>query len=245
MFISRLGKKEKKEIKSIFFDLDDTLIDHKKAQNKAIMDMWSHFPAVQHLADPKVFAQAYAGVNDDLWKKYRDGDVDKLKLKQLRMELTFGKVGVTLDDWREADQVYMDYYKRYWEWMDDARESVVALSEHYDIGIMTNGFTEIQEEKFRFFSLHRYAKHLIISEEAGYLKPDSRIFEYSAGKAGYESREMLYIGDSYTSDILGGSESGWKTAWYCPEEHTDPARAEADIQFSHFSELTDYLTTPN
>ncbi len=228
------------EVSFIFFDLDDTLIDHKKAQKRALMDLWSHFPQLQ-MVSPEAFAAAYAEVNNRLWEAYRNNDVDQYTLKRRRLEYTFGELQVEMPDWKEADEIYMQYYQRHWEWIDDAREAFITLSKRYKVGIMTNGFTEVQKKKFEFFSLHRFSRNLIISEEVGYLKPDSRIFEYSAEQVNYPAEQLLYVGDSYSSDILGGKQSGWKTAWYVPQGPGPEADA-ADFSFRHFSQLTEALS---
>ncbi|MDG5767301.1 YjjG family noncanonical pyrimidine nucleotidase [Balneolales bacterium ANBcel1] len=224
----------------IYFDLDDTLIDHKMAQNRGLEDLWADYPELQEI-DPKKFTSVFAEVNNQLWSDYRKNRIDQSTLKRLRFEKTFQEIGVKKPNWREVDARYMEYYSRHWEWIADAREAFISLSGQFPIGVMTNGFTAVQQKKFEFFSLHRYTRHLIISEEAGFLKPDPRIFEFSAKKAGVEPSRLLYVGDSYSSDILGGSQSGWMTAWYNPDGEV-PGNCAADTTFRQFSQLIDLLT---
>ena len=227
----------------IYFDLDDTLIDHKTAQERAMVDIWTFYPELQAVVEPGQLTSVYAGVNNRLWTAYRNGEIDQSTLKRHRIEDTFRELQVEMPDWREIDGVYMECYQRHWEWIADARTAFLALTKSYPVGVMTNGFTDTQQKKFEYFSLHRYSKHLIISEQAGYLKPDPRIFEFSAKKAGYEPGQLLYVGDSYPSDIVGGSASGWRTAWY-HQNGPVPDDNLADFTFRHFSQLVEVLT-PN
>ncbi len=226
-------------VRFIYFDLDDTLIDHLKAQERALVDVWTQYPELQR-TEPKVFASEFAGTNYRLWEAYRSSEVSQSELRRLRFEQTFRQIGVGTLDWREVDEIYMDCYSRHWDWIPDARDALMQVSRHFPTGIMTNGFTFVQKKKFEYFSLNRYARHLIISEEVGYLKPDPRIFAFAAEKAGFKPSELLYVGDSYSSDILGGCQCGWKTAWYL-QPGKAPERHLADLVFSGFRELLQAL----
>ncbi|MEX0681448.1 MAG: HAD family hydrolase [Balneolales bacterium] len=232
-------------VKYIYFDLDDTLINHKKAQQQALVDVWSQFPLLQQIKPEKLIT-VYGRVNDRLWEAYRNNEINRSELKYRRIKFTFEELKLELRGWQDIDTVYRDCYQRHWDWIADARQTFISLSRRYSVGIMTNGFTDTQKQKFEYLSLHRYAQHLIISEETGYLKPDPKIFEYAAKKAGYEPAELLYVGDSYLSDIVGGARSGWKTAWYLPDNKTHPlsqesGNPEADLIFHHFSQLENQL----
>ena len=46
------------------------------------------------------------------------------------------------------------------------------------------------------------------------MKPHPKIFDYSTQLVGVERSEILYVGDSFTSDVMGGKEAGWQVAWY-------------------------------
>ncbi len=230
-------------ISFIYFDLDDTLIDHKNAQDRALLDVWSQYPQMQQI-EPLEFVTEYGATNHRLWEAYRNSEVTQRELRRLRFEDTFQRLGISSVDWREIDKVYMDCYSRHWDWIPDARKAFVRISEQYPVGIMTNGFTVIQKKKFEYFSLNRYAHHLIISEEAGHLKPDTRIFNFAAEQAGCKPRELLYVGDSYSSDVTGGINSGWKTAWY-NRSGMQPELNLAHFTFSEYHRLLGVLQNTN
>lgn len=231
---------ELENITFIYFDLDDTLIDHKNAQYRALVDVWTQYEPLQKIA-PDLFVTVYSETNNRLWDAYRMQEIDKNTLRRRRFEYTLNKLQLGMLDWREVEDIYLGCYQRHWTWIDDAREGFIMLSKKYPVGVMTNGFMDTQKQKFDYFSLHRYSQHLIISEETGYLKPDPRIFEYSAKQAGREPEQLLYVGDSHASDILGGSQSGWKTAWYNRNEN-EPSSRIADLTFCKFSQLVQALT---
>jgi putative hydrolase of the HAD superfamily len=48
----------------------------------------------------------------------------------------------------------------------------------------------------------------VLSEAAGALKPDKRIFEYALGLNNATANETIMIGDSYSADIVGAQNAG-------------------------------------
>ena len=87
-------------ISFIYFDLDDTLIDHKKAQNRALVDLWTRFAGLQSV-QPEVLVSVYAQINNRLWDVYRNMGIGQNELKRMRFEQTFSELGVRDLDWRE------------------------------------------------------------------------------------------------------------------------------------------------
>ena len=68
------------------------------------------------------------------------------------------------------------------------------------------------------------------------MKPHPKIFDYSTQLVGVERSEILYVGDSFTSDVMGGKEAGWQVAWFT----NDPVDEEciiADLVFDDFRKL--------
>ena len=59
------------------------------------------------------------------------------------------------------------------------------------------------------------------------MKPDRRLFEHVRQRAGealgaeVAPADLLYVGDSFTSDVEGGVGAGWRVAWF----RGDPERA--------------------
>jgi putative hydrolase of the HAD superfamily len=86
------------------------------------------------------------------------------------------------------------------------------LRPKYRLHIITNGFREVQEGKLRISGLNRYFECIITSEEAGYMKPDIRIFEYALRCARAIPEKSLMIGDDFLVDIEGAKAAGMEQA---------------------------------
>lgn len=229
------------DYKFIYFDLDDTLLDHRGAEKAALKDLHEHFEMSSQVGLEDLI-ETYHRINSGLWIRYGKGDVDRDMLQRLRFENTLDELGLDRAKYNEVGRFYMNAYRDHWNWVTGAFEAFEQISNKFETGILTNGFAETQKEKIKRFSLSDVARHLVISEETGYLKPQPEIFEHATSLTSCEPEEILYVGDSYTSDVIGGSAFGWKVAWYTNgAEVTSEKKGDAHFTFSDFEILTDML----
>jgi putative hydrolase of the HAD superfamily len=97
--------------------------------------------------------------------------------------------------------------------MDDAIEVLVYLKTNYKIGMITNGKVIIQYGKIDKLKLRGYFDTIVVSEEAGFKKPNKAIFEIALKNLNLSSEECIYIGDHPVNDIDGADKAGMKTIW--------------------------------
>ncbi|MDU7870711.1 MAG: pyrimidine 5'-nucleotidase, partial [Pantoea sp.] len=82
------------------------------------------------------------------------------------------------------------------------------------MGIITNGFTALQQIRLERTGFRDYFSALVISEQVGVPKPAAEIFDYALKQMGNPDRQrVLMVGDTPESDILGGINAGLKTCW--------------------------------
>lgn len=223
----------------IYFDIDDTLLDHLSAQRSALESVHAEFPCLNNVS-LQDFQQAYKKVNTVLWHRYSLGEIDRLFLEKHRFTDTFDVLDISCVPYKDIVEFYMNDYRNHWSWMTGAKEALNRISESYEVGFITNGFSETQKLKVTDFELERFSDKVIISEDVGYLKPSPEIFYYAEKAAGKPGERILYVGDSYTSDVKGGKSVGWKVAWFTRETNGNHLR-DADFVFDEFEKLTDYL----
>jgi HAD superfamily hydrolase (TIGR01549 family) len=223
----------------IFFDLDDTLLDHRAAQRAALADLYRQFRPAFGDHDFEVVHDAYRVANRDLWRAYAHGEIVKSQLKRKRFEhlsrsCTDGSLA-----WNELSAYYLERYSAHWTPIASALDCFAAVANHFPVGIITNGFSEIQREKLgRFPAIADRLDAAIISEDAGYLKPDRRLFEIAARRAAISPASILYAGDSYESDVRGAVDAGWMAAWYRPE---GAIRRDGVFVFERWSDFARHL----
>jgi putative hydrolase of the HAD superfamily len=83
---------------------------------------------------------------------------------------------------------------------------------------------------------------VLCSEEIGRLKPDPLPFRELAGRMGFSPEEILYVGNSFSYDVLGAKKSGMKAAWIRSRLKVPRGRGErADFVFHDYRQLHDYV----
>ena len=90
--------------------------------------------------------------------------------------------------------------------------------------------------------LNGYFDNIFISEEIGYPKPMKEIFDHVFKKLGNPPKtEVLIVGDSFRSDIVGGRNYGIKTCWYNPKDIENQNGFEPDFEIKELKELRFFL----
>lgn len=230
---------QKELIRYIYFDLDDTLLNHKKAEQNGLRDIYNKIPALQVVSVDQLL-RVYAQINKGLWIEYAQGSINRSTLHRRRFQESFEALGIDGELYEYAGTIYMQYYRTHWEWMKGAKKAFSKLTEYYETGVITNGFAETQWMKIREFGFDNVCTSIIISEEFGLMKPDPAIFNEATQQARYAPEQILYVGDSLTSDVDGALNAGWNMAWYNPKNLSVEGR-EPHLIFQDFQELIDFL----
>lgn len=195
-----------KNIRHIFFDLDNTLWDHRK---NAILTLNELFERKEINEKYNIlfdeFHAKYNEINEDLWVKIRDGIIDKDFLRKHRFYDTF--LHFEIDDEELADYFekhFLDEIINYNELIDGTLEILEYLkSKDYQLHVVSNGFHEVTNRKVEKSGLTKYFETVTSAEDAHAMKPDERIFEYSLNVANAKKSESIFIGDDWIADVKG------------------------------------------
>lgn len=213
-------------IKTVMFDLDDTLFDHKYSRLCALEAMRRENKVISK-ASLKELEREHEILLSGNYLKVLDRT---LTIKDSMVERTyqlFAKYGVVLTE-AEAEN-YTIIYKKEYESNRKAIPGVIdlirKLKDSVKIGIVTNGMYDIQMEKVRICQLEDMLDFLILSDEIGARKPEKAIFEAALLKSESNPEEVVFIGDSWSSDVIGATNCGIKSIWLnrynqvCPDAH--------------------------
>ena len=103
-----------------------------------------------------------------------------------------------------------------------AADCLRALREAgYQVGIGTNMTAEWQIAKLIRLDLIGLVDFMVTSEEAGAEKPDRRVFDLCAEKAGCLNAECAFVGDSLKGDALGAQAAGMRGILFDPLDRAD------------------------
>jgi len=202
----------------VYFDLDDTLMDHQAAEREALSDLRDRYLQVFGTWSVEELQARYDAINAPLWTRYADGAIEKETLQRQRFVQLVEAAGAPHANAALIGRYYMQRYAAHWRFVNGARDAYERIAEASPVGVMTNGFAEVQEQKLdRFPVLREQADAVVLCEENGALKPSPEAFAHATEQAGVAAEEVLYVGDSYRSDVEGGRNAGWRVAWFAPD----------------------------
>lgn len=220
------------------FDLDDTLLDFKASERL------SFYQTLKDLGinrDLDYLYEQYKVENALLWKLFEEAKTTKEHLKIERFKRVFAANEISLDP-VVASQKYLEWLPQTVVLMDHASQVCVELAQYGEIGIITNGISEVQTKRIENSSLAPHINFVSVSEACGFAKPDVRFFEYTAEKArNFSKSRTIIIGDRLEADIQGAQNFGIDSCWFNPHLTPRPLHLKPDYEIRHLSELTPLL----
>ena len=150
--------------------------------------------------------------------------VTRAQVLQNRFDILFAELGVEQDSSR-TQKVYESLLRRGGFLLPGALELLETLHGRYRLYLVSNGSGEIQDSRLEIAGIRRFFDGIFISQRMGADKPSPAFFErcFSA-IPDFRREETIILGDSLTSDILGGKNAGIRTCWF--NGRGKPARAD-------------------
>ncbi len=207
------------KVEHIFFDLDHTLWDfdsNSKVVLGRLLDQYKK--KVPGMPTIEAFFPKYKKANTQLWDFYRQNKIKQSELRSSRFPIVFQKFGIAQQDWmNDFSEAYMKLCPRQTALMPGAIHTLERLSKQYTLHIITNGFTESQEQKIIGSGIDVYIDVLVTSETADARKPSPEIFEFALAEVKTTSEKAAYIGDEIEVDVVGGLAAGFSVVFFNPE----------------------------
>ena len=205
------------KIKHVFFDLDNTLWDHRKNARLTLQKLFQHYTIKdKYNIDFEDFHTEYDRVNEGFWAGLRDEKIDKAYLRKHRFYDTFLKFEI--DDFKLSqnfENQFLDEIVEFNEVVPGTFEILNYLKEQeYVLHIITNGFEEVSEAKTINSDMKKYIETLTCADEIGIRKPDPKIFALAMEKAGSTKDNSIIIGDDWIADVIGGTGFGWQAIFF-------------------------------
>lgn len=217
----------------VLFDLDHTLSDFETTKKAA-------FPEViqAHGIDPDAFdtplVETFAAVEKPLWAGIESGEVTLETLNERRWSGLVEAAQLDADP-ASMGAHYLDALGRLGRLFPGAIDLLDQLAPHCMLGLITNGYAEVQRPRLANFELEEFFDVLVISSELGAAKPHSLFFDDALrqvretdGHADRPLTDILVVGDSLTSDMTGAVNYGLPACWYNPCGAEQPTHAPFD-----------------
>lgn len=203
----------------LLFDADATLLDFKRSENEAVRECLDYYKCTS--SDDVI--ETYSEINAQYWQMLERGEIQKEKLYCARWEALINYYGFDCT----ATDISNKYIERLTEksyLIDGALKLCQDLYGKFKMYIVTNGQKSVQRGRLFPSPIFKYFDDCFISEDIGYEKPSPHFFEAIAKRIpSYENEKAIIIGDSLTSDMVGGINAGIDTCWYNPYRKELPA----------------------
>ncbi len=226
-------------ITTLFWDIDDTLLDFKRGEGVAIRQTLSHIG----IKPTEETVRLYSEINESLWKKLERGEITRDKILVGRFEMLFSALGFA-GNAPSTQDLYFSYLGEQHDFVDGAEAVLDALRGKYRMIAVSNGTTVIQNKRLAASGLNRYFDEIFLSEAIGAEKPSAVFFDACfAALPDIRRDEVLIIGDSLTSDMRGGETAGLLNCWFNPRGKENHLGVRVNYEIRALSELLPLLRT--
>ncbi|MFA9487395.1 MULTISPECIES: pyrimidine 5'-nucleotidase [unclassified Mannheimia] len=189
----------------ILFDADETLFSFNSYLGlKAMLARYQIDFSEQDYQD-------FQAINKPLWVAYQNNEITAQDIQIRRFTKLSQQTGV---EPLKLNQELMAEMALVSQPLVGVIETLNALYGKVKMGIITNGFTELQQKRLDNTQTAHFFDIVVISEQIGAAKPDRQVFDYAfALMDEFDRTKVLMVGDTLASDILGGNNSGIDTCW--------------------------------
>lgn len=228
-------------IRTVFFDLDDTLLDFHKAEAIAVCQTLIELdlePAESTIA-------RYSEINAEQWRLLEEGKLTREQVLTRRFAILFEELGVARSS-AQAKEIYEHRLSVGHYFIPGAPEVLEALAPDYDLYLVSNGTATVQESRLESAGIKPYFKDIFISQLVGFDKPQKEFFDRCFAQIpNFVREEAVIVGDSLTSDMRGGVNAGIRTCWFNPHQKTRREDIPVDYEIAALSELLALLEQIN
>ncbi len=196
----------------IFFDVDDTLIDHHSAAEKGALALYRrHMARLSVALSEDEFLARWHESAERHFAAFAAGECSYQEQRRRRIRDFFG---AELSD-AEADAlfgVYLAEYERGWALFPDVLLCLDALQGE-TLGVISNNATSATLGKLQATGIARRFAVIMTVDVAGVGKPDPVIFRAACAQAGAVAAHCVYVGDKLDTDALAAQRAGLQGVW--------------------------------
>ena len=219
-------------IKTVMFDVDDTVYDFHHANACAVENLadytsvhfgWSKEEFLEKqkaaMADIKRFTGTSGGYRTRLLRYQNMLEAAGIPIEPHAMKMSCIYRDTLLENMKPEEGVE--------EWMRSLRAQKILIL------IASDATAQQQFMKLERLGLLQYIDAMVTSEEAGVEKPDPKFFERCNEKSRCQPCEVMFIGDNPEKDYFGASLAGYNAVWYNPLHKSN---SKSMRELNHFSE---------
>ena len=220
-------------IEFLFLDLDDTILDFKKAERIAISATIRQFG----VEPTEEILHRYHLINKWHWEQLELGTMTREEVLQGRFDQLFRELGIAADA-EKCARAYEVHLSSGHFFLPGAEETVDCLHGKYRLFLASNGTASVQKGRMTSANLYRFFEKVFVSQDIGHNKPSKAYFDGCFSQIpDFDPARAMIVGDSLSSDILGGINAGIRTCWVNPGHAKAPDHIRPDYEIEALHQL--------
>ena len=192
--------------RAIFIDIDDTLLDYIPCCREAF-----EFALPEH---PEYF-DLFFEISGRLFSEAKHGLHTIAEVMELYPKEFIATIGYP----PEAVDPFKHAFRAAWGKTHTLVPGAKEMLEHlktkgYRLFAASNSFGHLQRSRLEQAGILPYFEDTYISMDIGYDKPDIRFYQEALRRCGLQPHEVLMIGDSMTTDVIGAQKAGMDALFF-------------------------------
>ena len=192
--------------RAIFIDIDDTLLDYipccREAFELALPEHPEYFDLFFEISG-RLFSEAKHGLHTI---------AEVMELYPKEFIATTGYPPEAVDPFKHA---FRAAWGKTHTLVPGAKEMLENLqAKGYRLFAASNSIGHLQRSRLEKAGILKYFEDTYISMDIGYDKPDIRFYQEALRRCGLQAKEVLMIGDSMTTDVIGAQKAGMDALFF-------------------------------
>lgn len=205
--------------KAIFIDIDDTILDYipccREAFDAALAVINQNSPNTPSTPNNDALFELFFAISGRLFSEAKHGLHTVAEVMELYPQEFCERAGYP----PEAVDPFKHAFRAAWGMthtlVPGAKETLEALhAKGYRLFAASNSFGHLQRSRLVQAGVLHLFEDTYISMDIGYDKPDVRFYEEALRRCDLMPQDVLMVGDSMTTDILGAQKAGLDAVFF-------------------------------
>lgn len=202
--------------KAIFVDIDDTLLDYIPCCRQSF-DEALQLIQMDHVEDKDRLFDLFMEISNRLFSEAKRGVYTVAQVMDLYPAEFIERAGWPQHLLEPFTQGFRQGWGNSHALVEGAFEMLQTLHQRgYKLYAASNSFGHLQRMRLHLAGVLPFFEATYISMDIGYDKPDRRFYDFALNDAHLSADEVLMVGDSMTTDIIGAQQVGIDTCWFNP-----------------------------
>jgi putative hydrolase of the HAD superfamily len=235
-----------RDIRAIYFDLDDTLCAYWAASRKGLREAFeeSGIDVEKGVsAWRKVFSTFSPEIKTERWYEHYLESGEPTRTEHMRRVLE--EMGQPDAERAKAlSSRYATLRDSHLALFPESQDVLAFLKDsgQFKLGLITNGPADVQRQEIVTLGIGGFFDHILIEGEFKLGKPHLQIFAEACAKWGLQPSQMLFVGNAFEHDVQGAKRAGWHALWVNKAEEENPGtQPQPDEEIVDLWEVIDWL----